>query len=552
MARLITRNPDYKSGAEQEVVEALVEQLPDEWAIAHSAAWTSTDRRGRTQEDGECDVVVLGPTGLATVEVKGGRISRDGSNNFYSTDRFGARHEISNPVRQAQDAKHTLKRAIKQHFNTEHPMAHVVAFPDCNKNGTSLLGLDLEGGVLVDGDSLPEAGKHIAALLHADEWQPMPLAEFERICELLEPSWQLGGVLGLEVVDVSEQAAELTEDQHRAIQGLRANPRVVITGCAGSGKSIIALRLVAEAAQANKAVLYVCYNRLLAAHQLEIVERASPQNLPRVTTFHTLVDEWLKASGIDIGPQPASGDRQGWQEYFDHMVALAIEHTAVATEFDTIVIDEGQDFKQSWIDLLELGLADSDSSMFYMFLDPAQNIFQSGDPPKIEGAVQYDLGTNCRTGDALAKSIAKLLGDPEPVCGIEGGFPIEVIECSDEAHADEQLRTLLHRLVAEEGIRPNDIVVQTMARVDRSRYWGKQFGNLTLVGRKSTADAPPPLGPNDVRIDTVHSLKGLETPTTVIVETEHIREEHKNSLLRVGLTRATTFAALIKIADEAD
>lgn len=546
MARLITRDPEYHSVAERTVVEALVEQLSDDWAITHSTAWTAD--HGHGQLDGECDVVAIGPTGLVAIEVKGGRISREGSQNFFSTDHFGEKHAIKNPVDQARNAKHTLRKAIERHNGNSHHVAHSIVFPDCSAKGMSRMGLDLEGGVLIDGDSLGEAGEHIAALLRTDERPPMPGTEFQRICELLEPEWSLGGVLGLEVADVTEQAAELTEEQHRAIQGLRANPRAVITGCAGSGKSIIALRLVAEAAEVGKPVLYVCFNRLLAAHQLEAVERTSSKKMPQVTTFHALINEWLKKLGIDKGPEPASGDRQGWQEYFQRTVSLATEHAAVADEYDAIVIDEGQDFEQSWIDLLELALSDSEQSMFYMFLDPEQNIFQSGTPPTISDSVLYNLGSNCRAGDALAKSIARLLGDPEPQCKIEGGFPVEVIECADETEADEELRGLMHRLVADEGVKPSEIVVQTMARVDRSRYWGKRFGNLTLVGRQTTADDPPPLGPNDVRIDTVHSLKGLETPATVIVETEHIAEKYKSNLLRVGLTRATTFAAWIKIA----
>lgn len=545
MARLITRDPQYHSEAERTVVEALAAQLSDDWAITHSTAWTVD--RGHGQLDGECDIVAIGPTGLVAIEVKGGRISREGSQNFFSTDRWDKKHAIKNPVDQARNAKHTLSRAIKRHTGNSHHVAHAVVFPDCSANSTSQLGLDLEAGVLIDGDSLGEAGTQIGELLRTDERPPMPVAEFQRICELLEPEWSLGGALGLEVMKISEAAAELTNEQHQMIQGLRANPRAVITGCAGSGKSIIALRLVAEAAASGCRVLYVCYNRLLAAHQLEVIERASLEKMPKVTTFHTLIEEWLEESGADKGPEPASGDRKGWQEYFERTLHLALEHVAVAGEFDAIVIDEGQDFHQSWVDHLELALADIDKSTFYMFLDPAQNIFQSGDPPTIEGAVFYDLKANCRTGDVLAKSIAKLLGDPESKYGIEGGFPVEVIECSDEAGADDELRKLLHRLVHEDKVSPYDIVVQTMARVDRSRYWGKDFGNLTLVGRKATTDAAPELESNEVRIATVHSLKGLETPVTIIVETEHIPEEHKSNLLRVGLTRATTFAAWIKI-----
>lgn len=139
-----------------------------------------------------------------------------------------------------------------------------------------------------------------------------------------------------------------------------------------------------------------------------------------------------------------------------------------------------------------------------------------------------------------------MLGDEPPDCRFEGGFPVEVIDCKSAEAADESLREILHRLTHDGGLDPHDIVVQTMTGPGKSRIWGKTLGNLTLVGRSPDSYETPSLGPNEVRIETVHRFKGLETPATIIIETEHISDARLTNLLRVGLTRATTYAARIR------
>lgn len=548
MAKLLTQRPDYQSDAERKVVDALVDQLSDDWAIAHSVAWTSS--ADGIQKDGECDVVALGPQGLVTIEVKGGAIARNGSNVFTSTDRHGKTHELKrSPVAQAVSAKYKLRERIWAMKIMGGEYAHALAFPDCvasgaHKNG--LLDFDLEGGVLIDGDTMSKIGEHVEGLVPGKTAVPFTGTELDRIQEMLEPSWALGGSLGLEASNTADASARLTDMQHQMVKGLWASARAVVKGCAGSGKSVIALRMAAEMAADGRRSLYVCFNRPLADHQTEEAAKAGLGDQLKVTTFHQLIEEWLKLAKIDFGQvQAGSGD------YYDRMVELARENLAVGESYDVIVIDEGQDFEQDWVELLEMALVDPETSTFYMFLDPAQNIYRGGVSPEIDGATPFELRTNCRSAATLAKSVADRLGDAPPACLFDGGYPVDEIVCDSAESADEELRNLMHRLTQDEGLDPHDIVVQTMARPAKSRAWGKKLGNLTLVGRAPDSFEVPPLGPNDVRIETVHRFKGLETPATIIIETEHIASENLPNLLRVGLTRATTYAALIRYNEPA-
>lgn len=557
MARLLTRAPIYQSSAERRVVEALLDQLSEDWVIAHSVAWVRSSEHDRS--DRECDIVALSPSGLVTIEVKGGRIRRNGANAFTSIDRHGKEHPLKrSPVRQALEAKYLLKKSITSMHIVAGSYAHAVVFPDTDasvKISGHPLGLDLEGGVLIDGQALTEIGSRVSAPVSTGYAEPFSPPEFDRICELLEPNWELGGDLGLEVTRNESTIERLTAEQHLVMQGLWGNPRVVISGCAGSGKSILALRMACERAGSGEKALYVCFNRPLAEHQARIALTSGATTIDpgkvgaplRITTFHQLVEDWLDAEGVDSGPKPGPKNADDLSDFFDREVALAADQTAIAEGFDTIIVDEGQDFEQEWVDLLTASLVDSSSSTFYLFMDPAQNIYRSDELPDVADSIPFTLNTNCRSAATLAESIAEILGDEPPNSHFEGGSPVEIFDCESIEKADDQLRKLVHRLLREDGLNEKDLVIQTMARPNTSRVWGTKIGNFTIAGRPIDSHITPALAPNEVRIETVRRFKGLETPATIIIETEAVEPDRLPNLLRVGLTRATTYAAWIRV-----
>lgn len=46
--------------------------------------------------------------------------------------------------------------------------------------------------------------------------------------------------------------------------------------------------------------------------------------------------------------------------------------------FDTIIVDEGQDFRDSWLDALKLTLCDLEAGRLYVFYDDNQRLYSFG------------------------------------------------------------------------------------------------------------------------------------------------------------------------------
>ena len=92
-ARCLPDVQSFESDAERVVWQALRDQLPDDAVLWSNLALS--DRKG----DSEADLVVLWPgVGVATVEVKGGHITRDVDGSWVQVHRDGRRSPID-PVR---------------------------------------------------------------------------------------------------------------------------------------------------------------------------------------------------------------------------------------------------------------------------------------------------------------------------------------------------------------------------------------------------------------------------------------------------------------------
>jgi hypothetical protein len=95
----------------------------------------------------------------------------------------------------------------------------------------------------------------------------------------------------------------LTEDQYRIITQLHAHRRALISGCAGSGKTLVAAEKALRLARAGISTLFLCHSPLLAEWVGSLIAGANV----RALTVEKLVDELLA-----LAPEPATGP---WSHY---------------------------------------------------------------------------------------------------------------------------------------------------------------------------------------------------------------------------------------------
>lgn len=190
--------------------------------------------------------------------------------------------------------------------------------------------------------------------------------------------------------ELNRTIEELTEHQFQILRFLHGRRRVAVAGCAGSGKTLLATEKARRCAHAGLRTLMLCHSPHLA-RTLRSMLRGSAVDVSHLA-------EWtasLVPDPLDRGPSSSPG----WTHYdepSDHVLGAAFDRlTDVGPRYDAIVVDEGQDFRDSsWL-VVEAALADEVNSLLYVFYDDNQTLIPR-DWKQPFDEVPYTLTRNLR------------------------------------------------------------------------------------------------------------------------------------------------------------
>ncbi len=506
--------PQDASPSERPVYEAL-RKLPDPWRVFHSVAWQSL-RNGR-QGDGEADFVLVHPKhGLIVIEAKGGTITiRDGE---WFTSGKGGFHRID-PFEQAMSSKHALMNYLKDTI-ADLPWVesgHAVWFPEIKVDGN--LSAAAPDELILDRNDLR---RPVAAINDVvNRWglhKRIDDDTLEAITQRLAPTVTIRHTLADDVAEVKARQIELTETQRLALAGLSRMRRVLVFGGAGTGKTVLAEERARRLSADGFRVVLVCFNRPLGdALAAEFTGNA----LVTAGSFHQEARTWIEDAGFAF---PENPDQEWWDDPAGELLLEAFTKGSFRT--DAVIIDEGQDFDDSWFVALEAALADPDDGLFLVFADPHQAIYRDGWEPPFD-AVEYRLEINCRNTNQIAAVVARIYGDDLPSRGTDGPEP-QFVAIESAEGIEKALKGTLHRLINEGNLATSDVVVLTQRRVTKDQLVGASIAGVTLETIDDRTDG--------VAIETIHRYKGLEASAVVVI-LERLDTDRDRALAYIGLSR---------------
>jgi hypothetical protein len=515
-ARIFPADPMYESYAERRFAEALRAQLPDDAVMVCGQRFT--DRK----EDREADVIVAWPGfGIAVIEVKGGSVSlREGEWRQHG----GGIDKRIRPVDQAKTCKYMLRDYLRQdrRWTSGDPrMTHLVALPTTTLPD-DFAAPDAPRWMVLDQSDLPEAAARIASALRRLEHdtEPPSAEDVEQFVTCLAgvgiPQQDL-------VADLREREAEcdlLTQDQARVLDMLEANPRVEIRGGAGSGKTWLALEKARRLTAAGQRVAVMCYSRGLAEFLKRRVATWPKNQQPAyVGTFHYLGIRW----GVEEGSDDNS---RYWEEYLPgEMVSLAGE-LPEAERFDAIVIDEAQDFAESWWPAVVAALRSPDDGCLYVFADEGQRVFaRQGRPPV--ALVPFNLNENLRNTKQIAGTFGSLTTAQMKNRG-GNGVPVRFLQCATAEALDAADDAAVDLL--DEGW-PTEAVALLTTYKRHPEQAARQKAGPEAYWASFWED-------DDLFYGHVLGFKGLERPAVVLAVNGFRDEARAREMLYVGLSRA--------------
>ncbi|HEU5348546.1 MAG TPA: NERD domain-containing protein [Ktedonobacterales bacterium] len=548
---------DTLSFGERQVYNSLKDALDDSYYVIHSVPWNDTRVR-RPVREGEVDFFLIHPVyGIILFEVKGGRsIDYDGARKQWTTTNgAGEVKDIKDPFLQVRDAVYHLLRKLQQRRATrpymdEYYLNSAVWFPDITWKPGKIELPHIDENVVLDSSALRNPGAAITDLFGRVRQQPISPAALKALLRVLAPTESVKAKLRDAFNGEEGEFVRLKEVQYRTLAMMRHHPRVAVRGAAGTGKTILALERARQFAADGLDVLFVCSNMSLARWLQSMIAEEPEEIKSRIEMHHMegLCLKVIKQAGLTLPEQQGDALHEelgGRLEQIDLSSAFQrsirkLDSEGGLCQFDAILVDEGQDIDRPlWGPLYQL-LRDRHGGKFIVCFDPAQREREEKDewfPPIPNRVWALPLSVNCRNTRAIFRTAQQFYRGLElPVCEGPEGRDVEWIEpgkhhsqasntagaaettTSDE-HEVAVLEDVLDRLIDKEGIAPREIIIVTCRSQKKSALFGR-----FAVGKHRLSNRMDESNQEAVRIVTIRSVKGLESPVVIIVEVGGLAE----------------------------
>ena len=544
-------SPEVKSNAERKIFEWF-QNAPgtDKWIVLHSLGISTHNK----VIYGETDFLVLAPQlGLFALEVKGGRVRRE-NGMWQFTNKYGKTNSKSRgPFEQARDGIFSIVEAVKKRVDSEHHhvgnlmFGYGVMFPDIEFN---VSGIEEEQWQVFDSRDGQDVKRFIKRLADGakrkweEHYGPANTSKFpdaadvRYLASVLRGDFDCAVSMSMQFKNANEALVALTKEQYRCLDQLDDNPRCLIRGPAGTGKTLLALEEVKKSVARGEKVALFCFNANLAdwlgAYFLNLPEMLRPSY---VGTFHKFLTQVARDGNL-LPAFPRDPDKQ--QQYYQQELpeAAALSLLENGAQFDKIVLDEAQDLiRDSYLEALnaclEKGLGRGRWTMFGDF--SMQAIYADGVSgqtmmEKLEdytSFIRFKLTVNCRNTKPICREIETVTGfkAPNDLWTKVDGPPVQYITWSTMEGQRKKLTALLKQL-EDSHIAPEQITILSPRK--------REDSVVSLLEGRANTDYKVPPGMN-TSFCTIHGYKGLENVVIILTDIEDYSSE---KLMYVGLSRA--------------
>lgn len=543
-------SPESPPG-ERRIFEALHDDPGAQgWVVLHSLDLV----RHVAKVQGEADFVIIIPEhGVVVLEVKSHKmVKRDERGWWLGNDPVDAR----GPFKQASQAMHSIRDYLNgAGFDTDGiPFISAVSFTSVSFSIKSpewhtWQALDLQA---LNARPIAEtllriikaAREHYAAKgLKWASWTRNPSLETsDSIARLLRPRFEVLANSANVLKTLEADLLRCTEQQFRFLDNAADNPRLIVHGLAGTGKTTLAveaLRRERAASPDSRAALF-CYNRLLG-DKLRSDCSVALTNM-KSGSFH----QWMvEFTGCKPSHAQAE-DPDFWSRLLpDKVLDLLTNAGGTTGILDLLVLDEAQDlFRDVYLDIFDLLLKGGLAGGRWLFFGDFehQDLFAKGAVPVAafreqrasKGCSTFRLDINCRNTLEISNTLTLVAQlNPGYSATLRGDSRHDPeLAFYDLREAQVTLVTKAIDALLQSGFKPGDI---TLLSPIAKRPVGVDLADLPQWKGRI---APYPAGRDRISYCTIHSFKGLESPAIILTDFENLEASGRLDLLYVGMSRA--------------
>lgn len=558
MARMIPPviSPEIKSNAERKAFEWFRDDpTTEDWIVLHSLGISNHNK----VIHGEIDFLVIAPyMGLFAIEVKGGRVQRT-NGIWYFTDRYDrVRTKERGPFDQAWNGIFSVIGTLKNRLDASHfYLSEVffgigVMFPDISYDA---VGCDEEQWQVFDCNDLNRVGAFIRRVFEGSKkkWEklhnkPLPYRklpdsdDINYIASLLRGDFDKAVSINTLMRYAEEELIELTKEQYRCLDQLEDNPRCLIKGPAGTGKTLLAFEEAKRSVANGMRVALFCFNVNLG-HWMKRYFYKTPESLrpAYIGTFHSyMINVISKKDNKLMFPENEDEKKLFYSETVPIFArSFLIENNGIE-KFDKIIVDEAQDLiNQRYLDVMDAclnkGFVRGKWTLFGDF--SMQAIYTEGTTEqdmmdmleKRTSFIRFKLTINCRNTKPICDEIETITGFQQPSGMLikADGPPVNYITFSDMDDQKEKLESVLDSLI-KEGVPEKNITILSPVIMENSVVSLVKDYNIRNYSDVSA---------RNITFSTIQGFKGLENSVIIITDVNTYEDK---KLMYVALSRPRT------------
>ena len=543
----INTENEFQNDAEDEFEEKVINHLKEDWEVYRNVEieFKPGGSQNSFQQRAEIDFLLFHKDyGFALFEIKGGKGWRYNAKNDQWTvwvDNKEKRHE--GPYAQVANAQSVLRARLVDDFkklDIKIPWLQTVRFVVWNNMqstsdnakfgfmdypGNTIWQEELDEPLLLEEKIIKSFKKSPGKYDN-----PQELKIFKKALNREGRGFSLVTYNG----KVAEEVKKLSNDLVNAFYEITNDEfkKIKIKGIPGSGKTFLAERLAVEESKKTRKVLFLCYNILLGE---ELKIKFKDTDNVTVLTF----EDFINTLGISFEDEitykeekrnlknvPKEVEINYLKQNIEDKVSEAID----LYEFDTLIIDEAQDFSEEYWDFFEL-LVIENKAKWAIFYDVKQNLtHENWKEPEYLNTAPLILNTVIRCTRQIADKYKKIFGDDTKHFGASGMKPELVpIEDGSWSNVNKEINSILKDIYKEDPKLIKNTTILLPHRQDKE--------HIKISSVETEIDSVP--------IYSIGQFKGLESDIIILAVpnkkeliSDYVADPKK--LLYIGLSRAKT------------
>jgi hypothetical protein len=334
--------------SEKKVFETLLNDenpITKNWVVYHSLNYPvsiTKDKKNSYKYFGESDfLIVAKDIGIINIEVKGGSVNcNDG---IWTTK--GKNGEIKklkkSPIKQAHDTKYDIQSYIYNKFNKKYPQEYLVIFPDCNLSNDNI---EFSENNIINKDEFDNIfSKKIQTLVKilkpGGDIFNLESEDVSKLKKLIRPDFETYIKTSTILSDSKKEIYNYTKDQLKVLDSLSSEPRLLVTGSQGTGKTAMAEEILNRFATTGKNILFINSGRL--ANVVTKLKYINDYDNLHFFTFNKIIKDINSHYNKDISNSPLNFIKAN-----NFLTSSALDALSTSTDkkflYDLIIIDEMQ------------------------------------------------------------------------------------------------------------------------------------------------------------------------------------------------------------------